>query len=531
MSIQVHNMSYVHPNGDVVFKDISFSIPQGAKCAIIGNNGCGKTTLLKLLAGNIQQTDGDIINSPNTYLIPQHFGQYDNLTVGEAIGVSKKIVALHNILNGDVSKENFDTLNDDWDIENRVSSALSQWLSSEVSVDTPMSTLSGGEKTKVFLAASSIHDPSVILMDEPTNHLDTLGRKSLYDFILKSSATIVIVSHDRTALNILRSIYELTINGIRHFPMTYDEYCEVVKSEQQSLINKLGNRQKELSKAKLQALKQIEHQNKQNARGEKLSAKKGLARISMGNLKDRAECTTSRIIDNQHSKLQNMEDEVKAIQASIKEHASMKVDLNPSSIHSGKVLIKVSDLNHSFKKAGTLLWHNNLNFTIHSGNRIRISGKNGSGKSTLLNMINRILHPGHGNIEFADNLNTIHIDQEYSAINNNLTVYQQLSLFSKDLHEHELKTRLNRFLFAPDSWSKPCACLSGGERMKLLLCCLMISNSTPDIIIADEPTNNIDIENLNILARTLREYKGTLIVVSHDETFINDIDITDVINL
>ena len=99
------------------------------------------------------------------------------------------------------------------------------------------------------------------------------------------------------------------------------------------------------------------------------------------------------------------------------------------------------------------------------------------------------------------------------------------------MHEHELKTRLNRFLFAPDSWSKPCACLSGGERMKLLLCCLMISNSTPDIIIADEPTNNIDIENLNILARTLREYKGTLIVVSHDETFINDIDITDVINL
>jgi ATPase subunit of ABC transporter with duplicated ATPase domains len=530
MGIQVHNLAYVHLDGATLLKNISFSISKGAKCAIIGANGSGKSTLLRMLAGIVAPTGGEIVNDEHTYLIPQHFGQYDDMTVGEAIGVSEKITALHNILGGDASESNFGILDDDWDIENKVLSALSRWLPEEITADTPMSALSGGEKTKVFIAAASIHEPELILMDEPTNHLDTQSREAVYDFISESQATVVVVSHDRRILNRLSSIYELRIGEMRYFPVPYDEYCGIIQSEQQSAIAQLENRQKELAKAKRLAQTQLERQSKQNTKGRGQAEKKGVPRIMMGAMKNRAELTTAKLADMQQAKLQAMAEDVDTVRASVRDSSAMKVNLSSSGIHYGKILARGAGVNHSYKE-GAMLWSSGVDFVLNSGDRVRITGRNGSGKSTLLKMICGRLEASCGLLEIANDANIIYLDQEYSIIDGRKTVYEQLSQFNHGLREHELKIRLNRFLFTKETWDKPCSCLSGGERMKLVLCCLMISNNMPDIIIADEPTNNIDIENMEILARTLREYRGTLIVVSHDETFIEDIGITSEINL
>ena len=172
-----------------------------------------------------------------------------------------------------------------------------------------------------------------------------------------------------------------------------------------------------------------------------------------------------------------------------------------------------------------LLWKQALNFQITSGERIVIKGLNGSGKTTLIKMILGELKPRSGTMESVA-VNAIYIDQDYSLINNKLNVYEQAQQFNSGvLQEHDIKIRLNRFLFTKEYWDKPCRALSGGEKMRLMLCSLTISNQAPDMIVLDEPTNNLDIQNIEILTAAINEYKGTLLVISHDEYFLKQINV------
>ncbi len=172
-----------------------------------------------------------------------------------------------------------------------------------------------------------------------------------------------------------------------------------------------------------------------------------------------------------------------------------------------------------------------MSFQITSGERIALKGMNGSGKTTLIKLILGSIEPQTGNVYRADN-RSVYIDQDYSLIENELSIYAQAQKFNTfALQEHEVKTRLNRFLFTKDVWEKPCIALSGGERMRLALCCLTIGNQAPDLIVLDEPTNNLDIQNIKILTNAVNDYQGTLIVVSHDETFLEQINIKRMIQL
>jgi ATPase subunit of ABC transporter with duplicated ATPase domains len=171
------------------------------------------------------------------------------------------------------------------------------------------------------------------------------------------------------------------------------------------------------------------------------------------------------------------------------------------------------------------MWKEGLTLEIMSGERIALKGSNGSGKTTLIKIILGQLTPQHGEIYRADS-KIVYIDQDYSLIDNLLSVYEQAQRFNTSgLQEHEIKIRLHWFLFSREDWEKPCGALSGGEKMRLMLCCLTISNEAPDIIVLDEPTNNLDIQNIDILTTAIREYKGTLIVVSHDDYFLGQIGI------
>lgn len=168
---------------------------------------------------------------------------------------------------------------------------------------------------------------------------------------------------------------------------------------------------------------------------------------------------------------------------------------------------------------------------IQSGDRIHLKGANGSGKTTLLKLLTGTLSPTAGELTRMDGLTCVYLDQEYSIIHDDLSVFEQLFSFNNKLYDHELKTILNRFLFPVSGWDKKCSCLSGGEKMRLSLCCLMVSAQTPDLFIVDEPTNNIDIMNMEILTDTLKEYRGTLLVVSHDACFVQQINIEKTITL
>ena len=198
MSISIQQISYIHPDKEVLFSDLNFAISKGQKLGLVGNNGCGKSTLLQIIAGQLSPSSGVIVRPDDLYYIPQHFGQYDSLTIAQALQIERKQQALHAILAGDVSNENFTILNDDWNIEERSIAALDLWGLGQFTLSYPMNLLSGGEKTRVFLAGMDIHHPSVILMDEPTNHLDVKYKLALMEHLKRFHAhgTVIIVLHD-----------------------------------------------------------------------------------------------------------------------------------------------------------------------------------------------------------------------------------------------------------------------------------------------------------------------------------------------
>jgi len=525
----LQNITYIHPNKDLLFNDINLTINKNSKIALIGNNGVGKSTLLKIIAGELLPADGLIKMDTPIYYVPQIFGQYNHLSVAQALRIDNKLNALREILDGNVTEVNFTLLNDDWTIEERCNEALNYWKLKGLDLTQKMEKLSGGEKTKVFLAGISIHQPGLILLDEPSNHLDTAGRALLYDFVQSTSNTLVVVSHDRKLLNLLDSVYELSKRGIVAYGGNYDFYLAQKSMESNALNQDVKSKEKALRKAKEIERESLERQQKLDARGKKKQEKAGLPTILMNTFKNNAEKSTSRLKNVHTEKIGTISKELTELRKEIPDMDKMKFGFNNSALHKGKILFNASDVNFGYENE--LLWKQNLNFQINSGTRIVLKGLNGSGKTTLINIILGKLKPMAGTIYRAEN-RSVYIDQDYSLINNQLRVYEQAQQFnSSALLEHEIKIRLNRFLFSKEHWDKPCAALSGGEKMRLLLCCLTINNQAPDMIILDEPTNNLDIQNIEILTAAINEYQGTLLVVSHDDYFLEQIKIEKIIEL
>lgn len=525
----LQNISYQHPNKDRLLENISLSIQTHSKTALIGNNGSGKSTLLKVIAGQLHPTSGQISVQATPYFVPQQFGQYDALSLAQALQIADKLHAFREILAGNATDENLEILNDDWTIEERCESALKYWNLHELDPEQKLGSLSGGQKTKVFLAGIAIHQPELILMDEPTNHLDLAGRKMLYDFIKNTPATLLVVSHDRKLLNLTGTVCELSHAGIRMYGGNYTFYSEQKAIEQQALQQELQHAEKSLKKAKEKERETIERQQKLDSRGKKKQDKAGVARIMMNTLRNNAENSTAKTKSMHAEKIEGLSTDLQQVRSKLSGLDQIQFGFEASALHQGKILFKGTNLNVSYHHSR--LWKEPLTIQINSGERISIHGPNGSGKTTLLKLILGELEPESGTVQRAENA-IIYIDQDYSLIDPSKSVYEQAQEFNRTaLLEHEVKIRLNRFLFGKETWDKSCNDLSGGERMRLLLCCLIISNSAPDMLILDEPTNNLDIQNTEILTAAINQYPGTILVVSHDEIFLEQILIERKIHL
>ena len=543
MSISIQQISYIHPDKEVLFSDLNFAISKGQKLGLVGNNGCGKSTLLQIIAGQLSPSSGVIVRPDDLYYIPQHFGQYDSLTIAQALQIERKQQALHAILAGDVSNENFTILNDDWNIEERSITALDLWGLGQFTLSYPMNLLSGGEKTRVFLAGMDIHHPSVILMDEPTNHLDSSGRQRLYDWVEKYRSTLLVVSHDRTLLNLLPEICELEKHQINYYGGNYEFYKEQKTLMQEALQQRIEEKEKALRIARKVARETAERRDKQNVRGEKSNIKKGVPRIVLNALQGKSEKSTSKLTGVHQEKAEKLTNERNQLRGSLSPTAALKTDFNSSSLHTGKILVTAKEINFSYHSnsinndiqensiSKQQLWQAPVSFQLKSGDRLRIEGANGSGKTTLLKLITGQLQPQEGTLTRTD-FSYVYLNQEYSIIDDRNSILEQAYAFnSRNLPEHEIKIILNRYLFPASEWDESCRKLSGGEKMRLAFCCLMISNNTPDMFILDEPTNNLDIQSIEIITATIKNYAGTVIAISHDNYFIQEIGVEQCILL
>jgi ATPase subunit of ABC transporter with duplicated ATPase domains len=529
MSIIVQDVSYAHPDGESVLKGIRFTIGKGEKAALTGNNGAGKSTLLRIIAGKLPPASGAVICSSAPYCVPQHFGQYNRLTVAEALGIDRKLDALHAILGGDASAANFDGLDEDWSVEERCLGALAWQGLEHISLFQPVGSLSGGEKTRVFLAGILIHEPEIVLMDEPANHLDLWSRKKLYSFIETTRSMLLVVSHDITLLNLLPCTCELSEQGVKAYGGNYDFYKEQKELQAEAMRAALDEKEKALRQAKKAARDVAERRLKDAARGKKHAGDKGLPRMVMNQLNSQAENTASKLNEIHAGKIEALTEDIKRLQGNMPDNRLMKFCLNASALHTGKILLTASEINFGY--GGQALWRRPLSFRIKSGDRIAVEGRNGSGKTTLLKLMTGDLKPQAGEITRAD-FRYAYIDQEYAGIDNALTVLQQMETCNQ-LHwpDSELKTLLNRFLFPHTAWHTKCGNLSGGEKMRLLLACLSAGEHTPDMILLDEPANNLDIQSAALLTSVIKNYRGALLAVSHDAHFLREIEADKSIDL
>lgn len=527
MSIILSGVSFHYYNQPPLFERIHLSVASGKKASVIGNNGTGKSTLLKLIAGELKASAGSIDCASTPYYVPQQIG-IKGMSISQALGVSDKLEALHALYNGSDNYTYYDLLADDWDIESRCRAALDSWGLTALEWTTPMDLLSGGEKTKLFLAGIQIHNPKVLLLDEPTNHLDFSSRQKLYELISNSRTTALIVSHDITLLNLLSETYELSSQGVKSYGGNYDFYKIQKEIEEQALHQQISAEATALRSARRKAQEVNERQEKRARQGKK--NKDQIPRILQRGLKNSGQKTAARL-KNKHADIINQNrQKLSELRQKVPDVCELKLNFENACLPNGKLLVSATTVNFRYNEQKAL-WQTPLTIEIRSGERIHLKGDNGTGKTTLIKLLTGELQPTSGKVVLTD-FSFIYLDQEYSKVSTSLTLLEFAQQYNRlHLLDHEIKLRLHRALFPQEMWYKPCQVLSGGERMRLYLCCLMISNHMPDLFILDEPTNNLDLKSLEILTATLKNYQGTLLVISHDTKFVEEIGITKTFEL
>lgn len=529
MSIIVSGVSYRYPDCPSLFENVSLSLSAGEKVSIVGPNGAGKSTLLRLLAGRLTPASGSIVASSRPHFIPQRTLP-EARSVAELLGAADKLRALRAICAGSADPLDFDTLGDDWAIEERCRAALDEWGLSGKELDSSVASLSGGQRTKAMLAGWSLHAPEIVLLDEPTNHLDRTTRAKLYDRIERTQATLVAVSHDRALLDLLPATCELTAAGIRLYGGNYDFYREQRSIEEQALADRIEAERTALRAARRRAREVCERQERRIAQGERNKSKAGQARILVNARGAQAQNSAARLRDRHASIVDEAQRRLAELCGRQTQRRELHIDFDDADLHTGKRLIRAEGVNFAYA-GGDPLWPRPLDLEIRSGDRVHLTGDNGSGKTTLVRLLLGELTPTAGSVERAG-FSAVYLDQECGALDASLSVRAMAERCNgQHLSDHEIGIRLDRALFPHGTWDKPCRTLSGGERMRLRLCCMMLSDSMPDLMVLDEPTNNLDTASLATLTGTIRDYRGTLLVISHDDRFVCEIGATSVVEL
>ncbi len=530
MSFTAQNISYILPSGETLFSQLYLSVAPGEKAAITGDNGRGKSTLLKIIAGILQPNSGSISLPDGMWYVPQQYEHYNNGTVAEALHATGKLAALHAIQNGQATDHHFLVLDNDWAFEDRCMQALQIWNLEHIQLSTSFASLSGGEKTRLLLAGMDIHQARLVLLDEPTNHLDMEGRTLLYERFRHAKQSFLVVSHDRQLLALCNPIHELSNDGIHSYGGNYYFYEAQKQEELQALERQIQSTEQAIRVAKIKQAEAKQRQQKKNIRSGKRAQQEGIPLAAIHGLRNKAEYSLAKLENTHEQKNTQLQTKLEQLRTSEQELRLMKIEWKQSQLHKGKILAEGRAINFSFNQADAL-WPAPLDFVIRSGNRIRLAGSNGSGKSTLIRLLTGQLSPSTGELKRAD-CPIILLDQEYSLIQHEKTVLELAEEYNDlKLEDHLLKSHLTHFLFDKNSWNKTATVLSGGEMLRLVLCCLSLKKHAPDMLILDEPTNNLDLHNIQLLAQSVAAYQGTLLVASHDTVFLEEIGIQQVIRL
>jgi len=523
------NLCYEFPNGKSLFSSLNFSFG-AARTGLIGQNGIGKTTLLEILAGNRVGSDGTVVRAGRVSYLPQTVAPPPEGSVANALGISEVLLALDRINSGNADAAELTSAETYWDVPERIAMTFGRLGVAHISCNQPAATLSGGEFMRVRLAGLLLEEPDFLLLDEPTNHLDLSAREFVYEMVASWKNGLVVVTHDRKLLSILDQIAELDCNGVRIYGGNFSFYKEQRGIEQAAAEQTFTGARIRLKKAKKAAQLARERQQKRNSSGHKKAIRTGISAMAAGNLKRAAENSGARLADRHQKKVEAARQDMEVARTSVVVETRITVDLESSRVPSTRRIIEASGLNYQYAGANAPLWANSLDLRVLGPERIHLKGENGTGKSTLVDLVCGKKSPTAGWIRTGA-MRIAVLNQKVDLLDDAISILENVKRIANRRPDHELRILLGRFLFYRDAALKPAAVLSGGERMRAGLACLLAADQAPELLLLDEPTNNLDLASLESVISALRAYRGALIVVSHDVTFLEDIGIERVLEL
>lgn len=505
MILNATNISKSFGSNEII-KDANFLVNEHEKVAIVGVNGAGKTTLLKILTGEEHADSGNVILAKDAKL--GYLRQINNVdsilsiidelytVIEHILNMEKRMLEMQEQmqhLSGDALEELYSSytalthsyeLMDGYAAKSKVIGILKGLGFDENDFDRKINTLSGGQKTRVFLAKLLLEEPDIILLDEPTNHLDLRSIEWLESYLLNYKGAVIIVSHDRYFLDkIVSKVIDIENAEVQMYSGNYSDFSAKKQMLLDAKMKEYLNQQQEIKhqEAVITKLKQF-NREKSIKRAE--SRQKQLEKI------ERVEAPKTHI-----------------------ENMRLSLDISKES---GKDVLTVHDLSKSFDEKHLF---SNINFEIKRGERVAIIGDNGTGKTTLLKIINGLLTPDTGEVIYGSNVSIAYYDQEHQVLHMDKTLFDEISDTYPEMNNTQIRNILAAFLFTGEDVYKKIGDLSGGERGRVSLVKLMLSKA--NFLLLDEPTNHLDILSKDVLESALNSFPGTICYVSHDRYFIN----------